>query len=199
MDTVVSLRYYPAVSLKKRVNAKEIQQLTAEMLQHVDHLYRVAFHLAKDRDRANDCVQETYLRALNAAEQFKSGTNMKAWLTKILHNFFIDSYNRFKRIVPIDSSSEEPKAGLIYWEGSGSTEAQPEMQMLQSELSGKISEALQKLPVEFSAPIVLVDMSDFSYAEAADILSCPVGTVRSRLSRGRRLLHKQLREYVGGK
>jgi RNA polymerase sigma-70 factor (ECF subfamily) len=71
--------------------------------------------------------------------------------------------------------------------------------MLQSELSGKISEALQKLPVEFSAPIVLVDMSDFSYAEAADILSCPVGTVRSRLSRGRRLLHKQLREYVGGK
>jgi RNA polymerase sigma-70 factor (ECF subfamily) len=199
MDTVVSLRYYPAVSLKKRVNAKEIQQLTAEMLQHVDHLYRVAFHLAKDRDRANDCVQETYLRALNSAEQFKSGTNMKAWLTKILHNFFIDSYNRFKRIVPIDNSSEEPEAGLIYWQGLGSTEAQPETQMLQSELSGKISEALQKLPVEFSAPIVLVDMSVFSYAEAADLLSCPVGTVRSRLSRGRRLLHKQLREYVGGK
>src|ERR1700741_3428326 len=83
MDTVVSLRYYPAVSLKKRVNAEEIRQLTAEMLQHVDHLYRVAFHLAKDRDHANDCVQETYLRALNSAEQFKPGTNMKAWLTRI--------------------------------------------------------------------------------------------------------------------
>ena len=199
MDSVVSLRYYPPVLSRKRVKAKEIERLLAEMLQHVDHLYRVAIYLAKDRDRANDCVQETYLRALNSSDQFKPGTNMKAWLTKILHNFFIDSYNKFKRIIPIDKNSDDPEPGLVYWEGAAPADAQPEAQILQSELSEKISEALQKIPAEFSAPIVLIDMSDFSYAEAADILSCPIGTVRSRLSRGRRLLYRQLNEYVGGK
>ena len=196
MDTFLTLRYYDPVLFKERAQARETERFAAEIIGHLDHLYRFAFHLAKDRDRANECVQETYLRALNAREQFKPGTNMKAWLTRILHNFFIDSYNKVKRIIPIDNGRDAPEGGLAYWNEIAAAAQEPEQSVLQGELSQQIHRALHKIPDEFRAPLVLVDMSDFSYAEAAEILSCPVGTIRSRLSRGRRLLYKHLKEYV---
>ena len=197
MDTVFPLRYYVRVLSNNPAKAKETEKFAAEMLRHVDHLYRVAFHMAKDRDRANECVQETYLRALNSRQQFEPGTNMKAWLTKILHNFFIDSYNKVKRMIAMDDLADTQADALAYGDGLAAPEPPPELRLLQGELSVQINDALQKIPAEFRAPVVLVDMGDFSYAEAAVILSCPVGTIRSRLSRGRRLLYKHLREYVG--
>jgi RNA polymerase sigma-70 factor (ECF subfamily) len=197
MDTVFPLRYYDGVLFNERVKARAREKFAAEMLGHVDHLYRVALHLAKDRDRANECVQETYLRALNSRQQFEPGTHMKAWLTKILHNFFIDWYNKVKRISPMDGVADAQEGGLGYWDPLAAPEPQPELRVLQGELSLQINDALQKIPAEFRAPVVLVDMGDFSYGEAAAILSCPVGTIRSRLSRGRRLLYKHLKEYVG--
>lgn len=196
MDTILALRYYDQVFFRDRDQAKETETFAAELLSHLDHLYRVAAHLAKDRDRANECVQETVLRALNARSQFAPGTNMKAWLTKILHNFFIDSYNRVKNIIPIDPPAGSTESDVEYWDKLATAEPGPDSQFLQGELSGQISAALQKIPEEFRAPIVLVDMGDFSYIEAAEILSCPVGTIRSRLSRGRRLLYKHLKNYV---
>src|SRR4029434_5832737 len=113
MHTVFPLRYYAGV-INERAKATDIEKFAAELLDHIDHLYRVAFHMAKDRDRANECVQETYLRALNSRQQFEPGTNMKAWLTKILHNFFIDSYNRVKRMIPMDDVADAQEGGLEY-------------------------------------------------------------------------------------
>lgn len=196
MDTVLALRYYDEVFFEDRKEERETQKFAAELLGHLDHLYRVAAHLAKDRDRANECVQETVLRALSARRQFQPGTNMKAWLTKILHNFFIDSYNRVKNIIPIDAPAGAIESDVEYWDQLATEEPGPDSRLLQGELSGQIGAALQKIPEEFRAPIVLVDMGDFSYTEAAEILSCPVGTIRSRLSRGRRLLYKHLKNYV---
>jgi len=166
-----------------------------EAMGYLDHLYRVAVHLAKEPQEAEDLVQETYARALGSYQQFAPGSNLKAWLTRILYNFFIDDYHQKRRWVSVDDSSAE-KDESDYWERVPAENPGPESHLLLKELSTKIADALNKIPEEFRLPIVLVDMGDFSYLEAAEILSCPVGTVRSRLSRGRRLLYDQLKEYV---
>jgi len=166
-----------------------------EAMAHLDHLHRVAVHLVKELQEADDLVQETYARALGSYEQFAPGSNLKAWLTRILYNFFFDNYHIKRRWVSVDDSSAE-KNEPDYWEKVPAENPGPESHLLLKELSTKISDALRKIPEEFRLPITLVDMGDFSYAEAAEILSCPIGTVRSRLSRGRRLLFNQLKEYV---
>lgn len=163
---------------------------------HLDHLYRVALHLAREPDDARDFVQETYARALNSYEQFTWGTNMKAWLTRILYNFFFDSYQLRKRLVSLEPNAGEKESESDYWDKVPAESPGPEGDLLHKELNAHITEALTKIPEEFRAPIILVDMADFSYAETAEILSCPLGTVRSRLSRGRKLLQKQLKGYL---
>jgi RNA polymerase sigma-70 factor, ECF subfamily len=163
---------------------------------HLDHLYRVAFFLAKNNSDAEDLVQETFARALAANEQFEPATNMKAWLTRILRNFFFDHYHQKQRWVSAEELSE-PQSD--YWEGMAAENPGPERTILTRELDDQITAVLKKIPEEFRTPIVLVDVGDFSYEEAAVILSCPIGTVRSRLSRGRKLMRKYLRAYVVGK
>jgi RNA polymerase sigma-70 factor (ECF subfamily) len=167
-----------------------------EILTHLDHLYRVAIHLVRNVDEAKDCVQETCTRALSSQGQFLPGSNMKAWLTRILYNFFYDSYTRNKRTVATEDLVDGTDSA-DFWEAYGGDGPGPEVQILDRELGAKIGIALKGIPEEFRAPIVLVDMGDLTYAEAAEILSCPIGTVRSRLSRGRRLLQKQLSGYLG--
>lgn len=159
---------------------------------HLDHLYRVAFYLAKDPSDAEDLVQETFARALAANEQFEPATNMKAWLTTILRNFFFDHYRHKQRWVSAELS--QPQSD--YWEGLAAENPGPERNVLIRELDDQITAVLRKIPEEFRTPIVLVDVSELSYEEAAVILSCPIGTVRSRLSRGRKLMRKYLTAYV---
>lgn len=154
-------------------------------------------HLAKGQEDARDLVQETYARALGSYHQFRPGTNMKAWLTKILYNFFFDHYHQKKRWVSVEDKAAEGDEGLDYWEKVPAENPGPEGHLLLREQGIKITEALGKIPQEFRVPIILVDMGDFSYTEAAEIISCPIGTVRSRLSRGRRLLHRHLKGYMG--
>ena len=163
---------------------------------HLDHLYRLAFYLVRNRDEAQDFVQETCVRALDSHDQFTPGTNMKAWLTRILYNLFFDQYQRSKRMVSIEEKDAPAEGGFDYWAKLAGENPGPEKQVLNLELNAKIQDALGRIPEEFRTAIILVDMGDFSYAEAAEIMSCPIGTVRSRLSRGRRLLHKYLKEYV---
>jgi RNA polymerase sigma-70 factor (ECF subfamily) len=170
-------------------------EFSREAIGYIDHLYRVAVHLVKETQEAEDLVQETYARALGSYEQFAAGSNLKAWLTRILYNFFFDNYHQKKRWVSVESNSSKDTESA-YWEKVPADNPGPESHLLLKELSTKISDALRKIPEEFRLPITLVDMGDFSYAEAAEILSCPIGTVRSRLSRGRRLLFNQLKEYV---
>lgn len=196
LDTVFPLLYNAAAVSRDKVRNLERERLASEMMAHLDHLYRVALYLAKNEPDAHDCVQETYARALNAHGQFSAGTNLKAWLTRILYNYFFDSSARNKRTVSADDlTGYAPQAGS-YWEESLTAEAGPEGQLLERELSAKIHEALKKIPAEFRAPIVLVDMGEFSYQEVAEILDCPIGTVRSRLSRGRKLLQNLLGSYL---
>ena len=161
----------------------------------LDHLYRVAYYLVKNQHEAQDCVQETCARALSSRRQYTAGTNIKAWLTRILYNFFYDTYARNRRFVSAEDFIEEGEQDL--WEKLPGTNPGPEFLVLEQELEAKIGTALKRIPEEFRAPIVLVDMGDFSYAEAGKILSCPIGTVRSRLSRGRKLLRRELSSYVG--
>ena len=197
MDTTYSFYYNgPAVS-RTSVRQQGQERFSAEIMTYLDHLYRVAFHLVRSDDEARDCVQETCARALSAYRQFTPGTNLKAWLTRILYNFFCDSYARNKRMVAADDLVDGGEGAKDFWETVTADSPGPEKQFLQRELGARIGAALKRIPEEFRAPIVLVDMGDFSYAEAAEILSCPVGTVRSRLSRGRKLLQKQLSGYLG--
>ena len=197
MDSIYPLYYnVPAVS-RNQVRQHELERFSSEIISHLDHLYRVAFHLVRNQDEARDCVQETCARALGAYSQFTPGSNMKAWLTRILCNFFFDAYARNRRMIAADDLANAGDGARDYWENVKTDQPGPEAQFLRRELDTTIDAALKKIPADFRAPIVLVDMGDFSYAEAAEILSCPVGTVRSRLSRGRKLLQQQLSGYLG--
>jgi RNA polymerase sigma-70 factor (ECF subfamily) len=161
---------------------------------YLDHLYRVAYYLVKNPHEAQDCVQETCARALGSRRQYTPGTNMKAWLTRILYNFFFDAYARKRRVASTEALIDAGEPDFLT--SLPTAKLGPESLVLEQELGAKIRAALRRIPEEFRAPVVLVDMGDFSYAEAGEILSCPIGTVRSRLSRGRKLLQKELRSYV---
>lgn len=197
MDTLYALRYNAwAVSASKVCN-DERERFSSEIMSHLDHLYRFAFYLVKNEDEAQDCVQEACARALSSYRQFTPGTNMKAWLTRILHNFFCDTYQRSKRTVSIDARIDGAEDTESYWQHIPIDNPGPEKQFLRRELGDQIRNALKTIPEEFCAPILLVDLGEFTYAQAAEILSCPVGTVRSRLSRGRKLMQNILASYAG--
>jgi RNA polymerase sigma-70 factor, ECF subfamily len=181
------------VAGERKAAGAEQDAFAREAMVHLDHLYRVGFHLAKHQDEAQELVQETFVRALAACDQFNPGTNMKAWLTKILHNLFFDRYHQRKRWISAEDVTEQESD---YWERLPAENPGPESHVLQRELSTQITDGLRRIPEEFRAPILLVDMGDFSYDEAAEILSCPIGTIRSRLSRGRKLMQQYLRPYI---
>src|SRR5574337_254290 len=115
LDTTYTLRYNGRAVSEIKARNHEREQFAGEVLTHLDHLYRVAFHLVRNQDEAQDCVQETCARALSSYGQFTPGSNMKAWLTKILYNLFFDSYARSKRTVAADDLFEGADAGA-FWE-----------------------------------------------------------------------------------
>lgn len=197
MEFSLSLRYNGTVAGERKAKIVGRETFAREAMTHLDHLYRVAFHLVKKEDDMQDLVQETYVRALASCGQFTPGSNMRAWLTRILYNFFFDTYHKGRRWVSVEDRGASAGEESDYWSSVASEDPGPESDVLSHELSALVTDALRKIPEEFRVPIVLVDMGDFTYAEAAEVLACPVGTVRSRLSRGRKLLHKHLRSYVG--
>jgi RNA polymerase sigma-70 factor (ECF subfamily) len=184
------------VRFYKQIRDFDRDQFASQIMTHLDHLYRVAYYLVKSTHEAQDCVQETCARALASWGQFTPGTNMKAWLTRILYNFFYDTYARDRRLVSAETLVPDGQDRGSFWDTLPAANAGPESRLLEGELEAEIGAALGRIPEEFRAPIVLVDMGDFSYAEAGEILACPIGTIRSRLSRGRKLLHKELSGYV---
>lgn len=149
-----------------------------------DQIYRIALGLSKDEDSAMDLVQDTYLKAWSAFEQFITGTNMKAWLSKILYNTFINEYHRRERIEMVDESK-------LVSDGSD-----PSVRFLENIMDEEIEVALKELPEEYRSVVVLVDIGELSYEEAGIVLNCPTGTIRSRLSRAREILRRKLSEYA---
>ena len=162
---------------------------------YLDHLYRFARHLTKDQEQAQDLVQETFVRAIAAHEQFVAGTNLKAWLARILYNCFVDHHQKNKRWAALEDAGDE---GSDNWNRAAAENPGPESRLLGKELGTQISDGLAAIPETFRTPLLLVDMGDFSYEEAAAIIACPVGTIRSRLSRGRKLMQQRLKAYVKG-
>ena len=167
-----------------------------EFLPHIDALHTFALHLALDESRANDLVQETYLKAFRFINQYVRGTNAKAWLFKILKNAFINEYRRRKR-QPTKVDYEEIRKVHDKEEVQG-PDAYFDLreEMFNYLIGDEVSEALNAMPVDFRTVILLCDVEDFTYEEISLILNIPIGTVRSRLHRARNMLKEKLKDYA---
>jgi RNA polymerase sigma-70 factor (ECF subfamily) len=173
----------------------------AEALASLDSLYRAALRLTRVPADAEDLVQETYLKAFRAADRFEPGTNLRAWLFTILHNTALNrARDRSRETVAVDSeivdrAADAPPPG---GRSAGAAET-PESLLIRDTLAPELQEAIDALPEAFRQAVWLRDVEEFSYAEIAEMLSIPIGTVMSRISRGRRLLFDRLKESAVGR
>jgi RNA polymerase sigma-70 factor (ECF subfamily) len=178
-----------------REERKKQQEFQEEAVTHINSLYNYALHLTMNPDDAEDLVQETYLKAYKFFNSFERGTNCKAWLFKILKNNYI---NRFRK------NSREP--GKVDYDlikdfyhsikDAQSDTSEAESDYFHSLMHEEVYQALQSLPEEFREVIQLCDIEGFTYEEIANMVESPIGTVRSRLYRGRKLLRGQLENYA---
>jgi RNA polymerase sigma-70 factor (ECF subfamily) len=162
-------------------------------LVHLDALYHVALRLTRNRAEAEDVVQEAFLRAFRSFDRFNPGTNSRAWLFTILRNVFLNRVRSQGREV-----LEAEMGGLDQVEMTTDTQVgrNPEEQFLQTMLHGDVDRALTTLPLAFREAVLLVDIEGLTYREVAEVLDCPIGTVMSRLSRGRTLLRRALGRFA---
>jgi RNA polymerase sigma-70 factor (ECF subfamily) len=172
---------------------------TDQAMPFMSSLYSAALRMTRNPADAEDLVQEAYLRAYRGFGGFTEGTNLKAWLYRILTNTFINSY-RAKQRRPIESDLEDVEDLYLYHrvrDANGAGLGQSAEDDLMSRLAdGEVVSALESLPEEFRIAVLLADMEGFSYKEIAEIMDIPIGTVMSRLHRGRKALQKRLYEYA---
>jgi RNA polymerase sigma-70 factor (ECF subfamily) len=175
-------------SLEERFESEALPLLTG--------MYSSALRLTRNPTDAEDLLQETVLRAYRGFHQFQEGTNLKAWLYRILMNTFINSYRKRQR-EPQTVSDEEIADWYLYSKlAESGAEPSAEATVLDSLPDEEVQEALQSLPEQFRVAVLLADVEGFSYKEIADITGVPIGTVMSRLHRGRKALEKRLWEVV---
>lgn len=167
----------------------------AALSPHMDELYGTAVRLTRSRTEAEDVLQEAVLRAWAHWDSFEEGTNARAWMHRILFNTFVNGWRRRKREREVLGAVREDAGRDAHW-ASGERELGPSASVLQSGLGDEVSAALDEMPAVFRSAVQLVDLGGRSYKDAADILGCPVGTIMSRLHRGRRWLQQRLREYA---
>jgi len=166
-------------------------------LPHKDYIYTACFYLTRVREDAEDLAQETYLRAFRFFHQFTPGTNCRAWLLTIMHNTFRTGLARQRLEVvwsDFDQIEGDIKQHPLQWRSSSSDHSSP--QVLAHLFETEVSHALLDLPEEARLILLLVDLEEMTYEETANILGCPVGTVRSRLSRARQALRDRLTAYA---
>lgn len=166
------------------------QEFEDTALLYMERVYNAAFRLTRNKAEAEDLLQETFLRAYRFFHQFQPGSNCRAWLLKIMHNLFITRLRQSSHaLVGFDEQE-------VYWEARPSNGASnnPEVDALRLLARENIQQALGLLPPKFRAVVVLADLEGCTYREIAEICHCPIGTVMSRLYRGRRALRDTLRE-----
>ncbi len=169
-------------------------EFEAVVLVHLDALYRSALRLTHNRAEAEDVVQETCLRAFRSFHRFNPGTNARAWLFTILRHAFL---NRLRQ-----SGREATEEDATAWESAPESATlapareNPEEEFFQTVLHGDVDRALKALPLVFREAVILTDLEGLSYKETSEVLGCPIGTVMSRLSRGRSLLRQALHRYA---
>jgi len=187
---------------EENTRRKEFEETAME---HIDSLYNMALRLVFNKEEAEDLVQETYLKAYRFFDSFQKGTNIKAWLYKILKNTFINKYRK-EIATPGEILYEDLEAinsGLAYKQETNSTELADTLESKYADFSGlledDVKQALDSLPAEYREAILLSDVEELSYQDIAEIANVPIGTIKSRLNRGRKLLQKKLFEYAKDK
>ncbi len=169
-----------------------------QALAHVDALYGAAYRLTRNPRDAEDLVQDSLLRAYRFWDSFQQDSNCKAWLLRIVTNTFINEYQRRKRsreILDAASAEQDATDGVLV-HAEARDKQSPERALVERSVSDDVQKALESLPEDFRTAVILCDMQGLSYKEIADIMECPVGTVMSRLFRGRKLLAAALRGFA---
>jgi RNA polymerase sigma-70 factor (ECF subfamily) len=182
------------------MSAKE--QFTTDAMQYAPQLFSTALRMTRNRSDAEDLVQETYIKGWRSFHTFQEGTNLRAWLFRIMTNTYINKYNAQKRKgteVELDDVEE-----LFLYKRLGSIDqsqlsSSAEDQMLDLFTDDEVKNALESLPEDFRIPVLLSDVDGFAYKEIAEMLEIPIGTVMSRLHRGRKAMQKMLYEYARDK
>ena len=167
----------------------------AEVLPHLDRLYSAALRYTRDPTDAEDLVQEAVTKAYRSFHQYRPGTNLKAWLYRILHTTYISMYRKTQRR-PQESPQDEIDEFSFYDELARPGTGSAERSVLEQLTSDEVKQALAELPESFRLAVYYADVEGFAYKEIADIMDTPVGTVMSRLHRGRKALQKALAEYA---
>ena len=183
-----------AETRRVEMSERDRERFKADALPLLDSLYAGALRMTRNPADAEDLVQETMLRAYRAFDRFEEGTNLKAWLFRILTNAYINVYRKRQR-EPQQISSEEVEDFDLYRElklHEAQYDETPERVVLDSLVDSDILQAIEDLPEQFRLAVMLSDIEGFSYAEMAEIMDVPMGTVMSRLHRGRKALQKRL-------
>lgn len=181
---------------KSKIDTKQLYiDFEKEAIPHMNAVYNFALRMTGDQDDANDLVQETYLKAFRFFDKFEKGTNCKAWLFRILKNSFINDYRKTTK----EPDKVDYEDVQNFYENIKSDEVEfqhYEQDAFSNLLDDEITQVLSALPEDFRTVIILSDIEGFTYEEIADFVDIPVGTVRSRLHRARKMLYAQLYDYA---
>ncbi len=184
----------------KRESSQSMREaFEREVLPHLDSIYAMALRLARNPDDANDLLQDTVLRAYRFFHQFTPGTNSRAWVLTILFNNFRNGYRKSGREQVSQSEAEFTERLEAESLAADQTRSNPEALAFANVMAPEVTAALDSIPEEFRAALLLVDMQELSYQQVAGVLEVPVGTVKSRVSRGRSLLREALLNFARGK
>jgi RNA polymerase sigma-70 factor (ECF subfamily) len=183
----------------RSLKSEEVRLFESLMARHQDQLYRVAYRMTGNPDEAEDLVQEALTEAFQSFRRFQPGTHFDRWVCRIMSHTYIDRLRRKSRAR--EESLDQPlggDAGEGYYRELPDDAPTPEARALSSEVDRRVQAALKELPEDFRMAVVLCDLEGYSYEEIAQFVRCPVGTVRSRIHRGRSMLAQKLRSYVEG-